>query len=103
MNDAGAWVAFLMLLILCFILYFLPAIIATRRNHPNATAITVLSIFLGWTLVGWVAALVWALTVSPVAPKVTEADGARRPCPTCGESISIQARLCRFCNHPLPA
>jgi len=81
----------------------LPAIIAGRRHHPNATAITALNLFLGWTLVGWVVALVWAFMVSQVAPKGIEDDGARRPCPICGESISVHARLCRFCNHPLPA
>jgi hypothetical protein len=97
-NAAGAVV----LLVIGFIVYFLPAIIANRR-HPNATAITVVNLFLGWTLVGWVAALVWAVAVSPIAPTEEEVDGTRYACPLCGESISIQARLCRFCNHHLPA
>ena len=43
-------------------LYFLPAIFATFRKHPNAVAITALDLLAGWTLVGWVAALVWSLT-----------------------------------------
>jgi hypothetical protein len=98
MNAVGAVV----LPVIGFVVYFLPAILANRR-HPNATGITVLNVFLGWTLVGWVAALVWAVSVSPVAPTEEEVDGMRRPCPVCGESISIQATLCRFCNHTLPA
>jgi hypothetical protein len=42
--------------------YFLPAFIAHRRKHPQRTAITLLTLFLAWTLLGWVAALVWAAT-----------------------------------------
>lgn len=43
-------------------LYFLPTIVAVRRNHPQKNAIFVLDLFLGWTLLGWVVALVWALS-----------------------------------------
>lgn len=41
-------------------LYFLPTIIAYHRRHRNLLAILILNIFLGWTLLGWVGALVWA-------------------------------------------
>lgn len=41
--------------------YFLPTIVAWMRQQPNATAIFFLNLFLGWSLVGWVIALVWAL------------------------------------------
>ena len=47
-------------------IYFLPLIIAWRRSHHNTLAIFVLNFLLGWTLVGWVAALVWAVTAVPV-------------------------------------
>lgn len=43
-------------------LYFLPGMIALHRRHPNATAIFVFNLFLGWTFLGWVIALVWSLT-----------------------------------------
>lgn len=43
-------------------LYFLPAIIAARRHHRNKTPIFLLNLFLGWTLIGWVGALVWSTT-----------------------------------------
>ena len=43
-------------------LYLLPAWVAVNRNHHNTGAIFVLNLFLGWTLIGWVAALVWAST-----------------------------------------
>jgi hypothetical protein len=40
--------------------YFLPGIVAAYRNHHSAAAIMWLNLFLGWTLLGWVGALVWA-------------------------------------------
>jgi hypothetical protein len=43
------------------VLYFLPAIIAFGRSKRDAGAIFVLNFFLGWTAIGWVIALVWAL------------------------------------------
>ena len=44
-------------------LYFLPTIIGFLRNKRNKMAILALNLFLGWTLVGWVLSMVWALTV----------------------------------------
>lgn len=41
---------------------FLPSIIAFARRHHNRIAILVLNVLLGWTLIGWVLALVWSLT-----------------------------------------
>lgn len=51
----------LLIFLLCF--YFLPSGIAVMREHHNTLAIFLLNLFLGWSLVGWVAALVWAATV----------------------------------------
>ena len=42
--------------------YFFPAIVAGRRKHHNFLAILMLNLFLGWTFLGWVMALVWACT-----------------------------------------
>lgn len=44
-----------------FILYFLPSIIAFGRSKRDSGAILVLNLLLGWTAIGWVIALVWAL------------------------------------------
>lgn len=52
-------------LILVVGLYFLPAIIAVARHTHNATGILLLNIFLGWTMVGWVIALLMALCSMP--------------------------------------
>ncbi|MCX6005136.1 MAG: superinfection immunity protein [Chloroflexi bacterium] len=42
-------------------LYFLPTIIAIVRKKSNLLLILLLNIFLGWTLVGWIIALVLAV------------------------------------------
>jgi len=42
-------------------MYFLPSILAFARSKRDATAILLLNIFLGWTVIGWVVALVWAV------------------------------------------
>lgn len=43
-------------------LYFLPAIIAYKRNHHNRLAILVMDLLVGWSFIGWAIALVWACT-----------------------------------------
>jgi Superinfection immunity protein len=44
-----------------FVMYFLPSIVALARSKRDTLAIVLLNFFLGWTLIGWVVALVWAL------------------------------------------
>ncbi len=46
-------------------LYFLPAILAHARHTHNATGILLLNLFLGWTLIGWIVALLMALFSAP--------------------------------------
>jgi hypothetical protein len=48
------------------LVYFVPTIIASRARKRNLTAIAALNILAGWTVIGWIIALVWALTVDPV-------------------------------------
>lgn len=52
------------LAVLFFLLgvYLLPTIVASSRHHRQAVAIFLLNLFLGWTFVGWVIALVWSAT-----------------------------------------
>ncbi len=42
--------------------YFLPWIVASRRTHHQRKAIAMLNFLLGWTVLGWIIALVWACT-----------------------------------------
>lgn len=38
--------------------YLLPSIVAVYRKHRNGNAIFIVNLFLGWSLLGWVLALV---------------------------------------------
>jgi hypothetical protein len=43
------------------IIYILPTIVAFRRDHPNRWIILVINVALGGTIIGWGAALIWAM------------------------------------------
>jgi hypothetical protein len=51
-------------------IHFLPTIIAALRNSRNILGIFLLNLFLSWTGIGWVIALIWACTSQPKAPYV---------------------------------
>ena len=42
------------------ILYFLPTIIAALKSKRDTLSIFLLNFFLGWTMIGWLVALIWA-------------------------------------------
>jgi hypothetical protein len=68
MASAGV----LVLIFVFLLFYFLPTIVALSRKRHNTGAIFVLNIFLGWSLIGWVISLVWA--VSSDQPPVARAE-----------------------------
>jgi hypothetical protein len=43
-----------------FVMYFLPSIIALLRGKRDTLAIFLLNLFLGWSVIGWIVALIWA-------------------------------------------
>jgi Superinfection immunity protein len=43
-----------------FVMYFLPSIIALARSKRDLLAIFLLNLFLGWSVIGWIVALIWA-------------------------------------------
>jgi hypothetical protein len=43
-------------------LYLLPALIAYQRSHINRHAIFLVNLLLGWSIIGWVVALIWSAT-----------------------------------------
>ena len=55
---AGGLVGFAIMLAL----YLLPTFIACVREHNNFVPILIVNLFLGWTVLGWIAALVWCFT-----------------------------------------
>lgn len=88
----------LLLLLLAIVVYFIPVLVAGFRDHQNRLAILMLNLFLGWTLLGWVVALVWACMS-------TQSAVDARACPQCAEPIRREAKKCRHCGanvEPMP-
>lgn len=48
------------LLVLVVCLYIIPMLVALDKGHKNFPGVMLVNLFLGWTLVGWIAALIWA-------------------------------------------
>jgi hypothetical protein len=100
MENAAGLLAEFLVVALSLAIYFIPTLIALERLHTNRGAIFVLNFLLGWTVLGWVAAFVWAVMKrgTAMAPLPTE---GRAPCPHCREPIIATARVCRFCGREL--
>jgi len=77
-------------------LYVLPTILAWKKKHR--IPVLLLNLLLGWTLLGWVGALVWALMDTPADPGLLSASGF---CSNCGQNTPAGAQFCSSCGHPL--
>ena len=61
MLGTFGWTELLILLVIVLApLYFLPSIVAFKRQHPHKGTILAVNLFLGWTQIGWIVAMVWA-------------------------------------------
>lgn len=54
------------------LLYIAPTLIAWSRGHHNAGAIAALNVLFGWTAIGWVGAMVWALTATEARERAVQ-------------------------------
>ena len=72
----------MLFLIFSVLLYFLPTIIA--RDKPDATAIFLVNLLFGWTIIGWFVALIWACAEQRYALVRAVLVSSGRFCSQCG-------------------
>ena len=63
-------------LFVLFALYWLPTIIAIARQTRSALGVAMVNLFLGWTVIGWFLALMWALAATN-GPQVVVIENGR--------------------------
>ena len=120
-----AWLIVLVPLFL--IAYFIPFFVAVGRRHRFSKAIGLINLLLGWTVIGWLAAIIWAVNrdvqeqgesstpSEPLyhlnEPSLNERSvehqaaetGPTQKCPFCAESIKAEALVCRYCSRDIGA
>jgi Superinfection immunity protein len=81
------------------LMYFLPTIIG--RNKSDAGLIFVVNFFLGWTVVGWIVAFIWACAADtrPVPVRLVPVATSGRFCCQCGTLSPIDAHFCNACGR----
>ena len=87
-SDTPSGIA-LFLFCVGLLVYFVPFIVARSRAVNNVPQIFVLNLFLGWTLLGWVLALIWAL--KPVEKRISVTTPQSAP-------LLIDASLNKQCS-----
>ncbi|WP_337054083.1 superinfection immunity protein [Pseudoxanthomonas sp. USHLN014] len=97
------------------LLYLLPTIEAALRKHRSLAGVALLDILLGWTVLGWIGAMIWALVNpdgTPTNDKPADAgqtgEATQYPqvretktCPFCAEEVLAAAVKCKHCGSAL--
>lgn len=60
------------------VLYFMPAMNAYGRRHKQRSAICLTNALLGWTVLGWVVALIWSVSANVEGVAAPAAESATR-------------------------
>lgn len=77
-------------------LYFLPSIIG--RDKRDFTGIFLVNLLLGWTLIGWVVAFIWACASDRPAYVQYAPAGLARFCSHCGTPAFPVVHYCGSCG-----
>lgn len=83
-------------------IYFIPYALAHSRKHASRTGIGLLNLLLGWTVLGWIAALIWAASGRPgKEDPAGPTPDTHIKCPDCAELIRREAKVCKHCGCKL--
>ncbi|MEO6472618.1 MAG: superinfection immunity protein [Aeromicrobium sp.] len=92
-KTSGAELAISWILTVLTVGYFLPWAVAASRGKSNSGAIAVLNFLLGWTVIGWIIALVMACgshqTVAVQQPTFGQAPPTTYQDPSSGRPVRI--------------
>jgi hypothetical protein len=61
-DTFGMLMVYYLVAILCVTLYVVPSFVAFFREHSKKQVILVANIMVGWTLIGWIACMVWSFS-----------------------------------------
>jgi nitric oxide reductase large subunit len=103
----GVVLLWLLLAALALGFYFLPSFIGW--NKRSSGAIIALNMLLGWTAIGWIVALIWALTADQPATVVIQTNGHQllsttgtpALCSACGKYSPSTSRFCQECGRSI--
>jgi Superinfection immunity protein len=87
----------MLFLIFSVLLYFLPTLIA--RDKPDLLAIFLVNLLLGWTVIGWFVALIWASAAERYTPVRVVPVSSGRFCSQCGTLSPYGAHFCSACGR----
>lgn len=76
-------------------LYFLPAIIADRRKRRDVLTLALFNACLGWTVLGWLLALYWALQPNPPESLASDIVDTRKAVSLRAFSSALMVRVRR--------
>jgi len=65
-------IAAFVFILLALVFYFIPSFIATLRDAQHSRMIFLINLVFGWTVLGWIAALIWTIVEAPAKPTVEQ-------------------------------
>jgi hypothetical protein len=107
-NHGAIGIALILIAGITLILYFLPTIIAVHRKKKNLAPILLVNILLGWTVIGWIVSLVWAVSTETVDTIVLPSKGQvqsahyqvqGKMCSNCGKFSQADSKFCAHCGN----
>ena len=100
----------MLLMLAAVFIYFLPSFLA--RHRQSFAAIFLFNLFLGWTFLGWIIALIWACLAESRVPVIVASmptyayaghttSGSAKFCSRCGRLAQPDGRFRAACGRSI--